>query len=315
MTIRLPSVDTLLSRAGDLLYRMTHRIPDATDLFLSRFENEDGPKSVCLMLGPYRNLSTLTAAILFLHPNCQVLNHAGGRIFGRKQVDFISDFKPAIFDRFVRYAIRISVKGRRGNYGGSILHAHAFDPTYELRTVFDSTGLHPLKQDIDCLFWKEPLRTANWIRNRGADLSRILDAEPKLRFLMPIRNPVDCALSNLKTGHARLFENLSEGASDLGVLEAILDEFLWFAALQRQFPGRFFHYFEHEISREMLESLAEFLDLDADDAWIEQAVSAMTIVSRYERSGPLDKRLREIVDDKFGEFPELSAGLLKFCDA
>ncbi|MEM7479491.1 MAG: hypothetical protein AAF483_31280, partial [Planctomycetota bacterium] len=63
-------------------------------------------QSVCLALGPYRNLTTLTAATLFLHPNCQVLNHAGSRIYGNTEVDFLADYSRERFDRFIQFAIQ-----------------------------------------------------------------------------------------------------------------------------------------------------------------------------------------------------------------
>ena len=117
---------------------------------------------VCLALGPYRNLSTLTGSILFLHPHCQVLNHGGVRIFGDSHVDFISEYSPQRFDAFVRYAVQISGGGRRGKYGGSILHSHAFDASYPMAGVYaESHGSISRKKHIHALFWKEPLPTAN----------------------------------------------------------------------------------------------------------------------------------------------------------
>jgi hypothetical protein len=43
-------------------------------------------KTVCLALGPYRNLTT---SLLFLHPTCQVLNHGGQRILGDRRLDWL----------------------------------------------------------------------------------------------------------------------------------------------------------------------------------------------------------------------------------
>ena len=48
-------------------------------------------RSVCLALGPYRNLTTLTAGILSLHPQCQVLNHAGVRLLPDPERNFLAD--------------------------------------------------------------------------------------------------------------------------------------------------------------------------------------------------------------------------------
>ena len=48
----------------------------------------DNINSIVCLLGPYRNLSTLTASIAALHPNCQVLNHAGEKILNNDSLDF-----------------------------------------------------------------------------------------------------------------------------------------------------------------------------------------------------------------------------------
>ena len=88
--------------AGTMLRRRTCR---------SRLSN-----LLCLFLGPYRNLTTLTASTLFLHPNCQVLNHASTRIFGDQRIDFFANYSDATFDAFLRYAIHISQSGARGQY-------------------------------------------------------------------------------------------------------------------------------------------------------------------------------------------------------
>ena len=104
-------------------------LTDRIDLMTSRFIDIKDCQSVCLTLGPYRNLTTLTAATLFLHPNCQVLNHAGKRIFGNRKVDFLSDYSKDKLDRFIQFAIKISSKGQRGKLGGSIIYSHAFDST------------------------------------------------------------------------------------------------------------------------------------------------------------------------------------------
>ena len=105
-------------------------------------------KTVCLTLGPYRNLTTLTAATLFLHPHCQVLNHAGSRIFENQAVNFLADYSRAKFDRFIQFAIQISGGGKRGNFGGSITYSHAFDTQHKLKTIFADTEADLVKKQI-----------------------------------------------------------------------------------------------------------------------------------------------------------------------
>ena len=288
------------------------KLTDRIDLMMSRFIDIKDCHSVCLTLGPYRNLTTLTAATLFLHPNCQVLNHAGRRIFGNSRVDFLSDYSRNKFDRFIQFAIKISSKGQRGKLGGSIIYSHAFDSTYEMKQVFARTGTKLLKNQINCLFWKESLRTSNLIREKHVDLSAIFQKDDRLRFLLPIRHPLDCAISNLKTGHVRLFRGLHRASPVFDVVQAILDEIHWFAEYKEKIPDRFFYYFEHEISREMLIDFAAFLNLDPNETWLSDALSVMKTKPNYKHDRELLDFYQKTVHDKFSSFPALSETLLTF---
>lgn len=267
--------------------------------------------SVCLMLGPYRNLSTLTAATLFLHPQCQVLNHAGDRVFGG-EYDFFSDCSSRGIDRFIRGAIEMSAGGERGDHGGSITLSHAFDPPHRMRALFERSGLPLVKHDIRSLLWKESHRTANLIRDRGVDLAGLLAADTRLRFLLPIRHPLDCAVSNIKTQHVRHFKSVVD-PTDVGeVCEAVLDEIRWVMDLAERFPGRFFHFYEHSIGDRKLVDLETFLELDHDERWLALAREAMSPSSRHEHPAALVDRYRAAVQARFADYPETTAKLLAF---
>jgi hypothetical protein len=303
---------SIIRKAENKLVQYRIALSDVIDLRRSRKLDIHEIESVCLALGPYRNLTTLTASTLFLHSNCQVLNHAGKRIYGNKEIDFLQDFSKDKLDRFVQFAIQISTKGHRGDSGGSITYSHAFDARYKTKEIFDKVGLEATKQKIKCLFWKESLRTSNIIRERRVDLADIFRKDNRLRFLLPIRNPLDCAVSNLKTGHVNHFQGLSRNSSTREVVQAILDEIFWFANLKKEFPDRFYYFFEHEISHTMLVDLAAFLQLDSDEAWIANALSAMKINPGYEHDNTLLAFYQDYVYSKGSRFPELSQGLLAF---
>jgi len=289
--------------------------PDKIALIESKSIDIAGCQTVCLALGPYRNLTTLTAAVLFLHPDCQVLNHAGPRIFGNREVDFLSAFSKERLDRFIQFGIIISTEGRRGAYGGSITLSHAFDQKHEIKSIHEKSGLGLLKKNIKSLFWKESLKTSTLIRSRNIDLGSIFDKDERLRFLMPIRNPFDCASSNLNTGLVNLFAGLNKQSSLIEVLRAVLNEIYWFAGLQRRYPGRFFTYFENEISSDMLVNLAAFLKLDPSESWVTSAMSAMQLGrSDYKYGHDVIDWYQKYVEDNFTEFPGLSAGLLHFSE-
>jgi hypothetical protein len=285
------------------------------DINAARAIRIDDVATVCLFLGPYRNLTTLTASILFFHPNCQVLNHAASRIFGDERIDFLDDYDEEKFRTFVQYAIRASGSGGRGKIGGSIVHSHAFDEEHATKKLFEESGGELIKEKIRALVWKESLRTSNHIRQHHTDLDAIFARNQRLRFLLPVRHPIDTATSNLKSGHAPLFDGITNDAPVERVVEAILDEFAWIEQLRRKNPDRFFIFFEHAFGRPTLEALADFLGLERDEAWIQHALAAFDIKKRYAHPAPLVARYREWVETKFANAPEFRRDLLRFVDA
>ena len=282
------------------------------DLQASSDISIDSCKRVCLMLGPYRNLTTLTASTLFLHPNCQVLNHARERIFRIPQIDFLASYTKDTFDRFIKYAIFISGKGSRGKYGGSITYSHAFDPQYEMSSVFDSTGSKLIKQAINCLLWKESLEASNLIRKLNVNLDVLLTSEPRLVFLLPIRHPLDCALSNLRSGHALRFEGIDHPISFELCLQAILQEIHWFLSLQSQHKDRFFHFYAHSIDSELFVSLARFLSLAPCENWISKASSVMVVKAKYQHAESNIRLYKAAVNSVFSDMPQVAEHLLQF---
>jgi hypothetical protein len=272
-------------------------------------------KSVCLFLGPYRNLTTLTASTLFLHPNCQVLNHASTRIFGDERIDFFANYSDATFDAFLRYAIHISQSGARGQYGGSITLSHSFDETYAMKEIFkESFGGDLLKKEIQSLVWKESLRTSNYIRFRNVDVDSMFKCNTRLRFLVPVRHPIDCAFSNLKSGHARHFAGESTASPVERIVAAILGEFAWIEDLRRKNPDRFFVFFEHEFDERTLADLASFLELDQDEKWHKVALAAFELKKRYSHAPELVDSYRADVTRRFGDNPEMAAKFMRFAD-
>lgn len=268
-------------------------------------------KSVCLFLGPYRNLTTLTAGILSLHPTCQVLNHGMKRVFPRPGDNFLVRDSRDGFQRFLRAALRLSQGGRRGDEGGAITLSHAFDHGAMRDAYRRRYGESLLKEDIQCLVWKESLRTSNTIRNHGVDPGALFARNPELRFLMPIRNPMDTARSNLRTGHHEIFRALDE-KSPGGILDAVLEEIAWFLDQQKLHPDRFFCYHENEFGEPTLADLAGFLEIPLDAAWIREALSCYHIQSAYTHDEAILAQYRRCVDLHFTRHPRHRRKLLEF---
>ena len=272
---------------------------------------------VCLMWGPYRNLTTLTAAVLFLHPQCQVLNHAGIRIFDDDRLDFLKQYSTSRFDAFLRYATYISQKGGRGQVGGSITFSHAFDPEHTVRETFAHTGQGLLKKDIRALFWKESMLTTNHLRTNNVAIDSLLAASEKIKFLMPVRHPLDCAESNIKTGHIRyLFDADTIPVSKEQVTRSILQQLAQFKTLHQRYPDRFFYYFSNAVERETFTDMAAFLGLDDNEEWPDSACAAYTVKQRnaYTHSAQDIAAYKELVHELFEPFPDMLPPLLAFVE-
>ncbi len=280
------------------------------DIVLSKQIDTDNIKSVCLTLGPYRNLTTLIAAIIFLHPTCQVLNHAGVRIFGTKELDFFLNYDEKTFDNFVKYAIHISGGGTRGKYGGTVTLSHAFDHDNMRKSYFERFGNSLIKNNLECLFWKEPLRISKYIKQNHIDFREIFKKNDKLKFLMPIRNPLDCAESNMRTGHMFIFPDLNKQSSYEEVLESILKEFSWFFDLQRKHSDKFFHFFENKFNENTLLDLSKFLKIKPDREWINSALYNFQIKKRYSHAQNRVESYKSLIEKYFKDYPDTLESLI-----
>lgn len=270
-------------------------------------------KTLCIALGPYRNLTTLTAGVLSLHPNCQVLNHGGVNILPDPSLNFLEQYSEERFDNFVDFAFSMSADGERGDAGGSILYSHAYDAQHRLGSLYsDRYGQKKTKDSVYSIFWKESLMVSNYIREHQVDLDQLITKNDRLRFLMPVRNPLDCAASNLKTGHADRFTTCERNIQ--GILKAILEELLWFVEISERHPYKFFYYYQNEFNEGTLNQLARFLNIEDDDRWIEDALHAFEIKRSYQHETALVKFYREQVSRLFSSHPNVEHKLLSFVD-
>lgn len=280
-------------------------------LYSSQIESQEikNLNSVAVILGPYRNLTTLTASVLFLHPNIQVLNHAGIRILGRKQLDFLSNYCEDVFRNFCRYALWASRGGRRGSYGGSIALSHAFERA-GLREIFRQRFKgKPAKSKIKSIVWKESQKIANHIKKQEVNLDRIL-RNSKILFILPIRNPLDCAKSNIRTGLKKYIDDANGGVRK--VLRAILMEFQWVLKLEERWPQSIFHFYEYEFNGEMLCRLAKALKVRPVENWIQDVLQCTRITSRYSHSDHLIEYYMSLVDEIFSSNRDIANRFKRF---
>jgi hypothetical protein len=258
---------------------------------------------LAILLGPYRNLSTITAATLALHPDVQVLNHAGERFLGVPDLDFIGNPSAATYDAFLRAAREASAGGKRGSYGGSILYSHAFDDP-EVRGVYCRRyGTAMVKPETRCLIWKESMRVQRELQRSDDRFARLCTSIPTVKFILPIRHPLDCALSNLRTGHIRHL-GLDAKATLADALGAVLDALAWSLARRDEWPDRVLAFDEAEIGVPLFARMAAFLDIHAEPQWISDAESAFRVRNR-QRNEQHVRLYRQTVAHKLAAWPDL----------
>jgi hypothetical protein len=274
-----------------------------------RGDEIDRPVTVTLFLGPYRNLTTLTASMLSLHPECQVLNHGGTRLLRGRQ-DFIGSYSDARLDRFCASAIKASVGGKRGAYGGSIRLSHAFDSEAVSTLYGKRFGDATLKDHIACLVWKESQRVMNLIRSSPQKIHDLVEAAPRLRYLMPVRNPIDCALSNIRTGMAGIIEGAD--STDLAsVLDHILEEIAWFSRVSAVHPDRFFMFFQDDEPVMICDGLVRTLGISNDKEWRDDVSVAFKVRSKGHQPEPgLRAAFDESIRQHFDGLPEVAGRIV-----
>jgi hypothetical protein len=229
-------------------------------------------ESAVMALGPNRNMTTLTASLIALHPNCQVLNNAGYRHMDRAEA-LLRHPTAGEYEHFVRSAVYKSQGGRRGHYGGTITLSHAFDRP-AIRDAYRARfGNAVLKDDVRCVYWKSAVQLTALVRDKGIDLSDVVAQYDKIRFLMPIRNPLDCAMSNFRLGHYRHFPEV-DGKPIGDVVDFFVQLIGNFLDNRKKHPGNFFCYFQSEFARQTLVDLAAFLHVPADETWINSCLES-----------------------------------------
>jgi hypothetical protein len=277
------------------------------NVMIKRSENPQpaSPPTVALILGPYRNLTTLTASLLSLHPHCQVLNHGLDRVLRPKQ-DFLRQYSDERLDRFCAAALKASVGGKRGDHGGSIQYSGGFErgnfgPVYEARY-----GTQLIKDDVRCLVWKESQGVTNRIRLAPDAIGTLVAEAPRLRYLMPVRNPIACALSNIRKHLAERIAGVDPSdAAD--VLDRILEQLAWFARSATLDPDRFFMFFEDDTAAVICDGLVRTFAISDDDEWRRTVEANFVLTGKHYSYEPeLVAAFETSVQTHLSDLPELA---------
>ena len=93
-------------------------------------------------------------------------------------------------------------------------------------------------------------------------MKKILSQNDKIKFLLPVRHPLDCAASNIKTNHAKHLGN-SNAANLAEVVEAMYKEFVLVFKLEKNTPI-IFYFTENGFRSQTITELKKFLQLEND---------------------------------------------------
>lgn len=246
-------------------------------------------------LGANRSLTTLLSAMFAFHPEITVLNHGFARIFADPSRNFIIDPRQETFDNFVAEARNMAVGGKRGDFGGHILHSHAFDDEALRQAYLDRFGWEA-KPRARSLIWKDATYLTRFIASRGTDIDALCRRLPSLRFMMMIRNPVDITISSITKGYSAALVGEKRKDQFDDVFVHLVKLFDGFSLPAEQNPSQCRFIFQDELlDRDHLVGLCDFLDISADPDWLDDIARRISLRPSYPIDPDLRARLRSVV--------------------
>jgi hypothetical protein len=266
----------------------------------------------CLTLTAYRSLTTLTFATLGLHPHIQVMNHGFASVEASGALALFEAPDDAGLDRLARTLHRLSLGGTAGQEGGNIRfsHAFAFDHIAMRDAYATLNGDRLAKSPVRVVAWKEGSRLREHLIARGVDPIALAARFDRLRFVNPIRDPIDqaCALHGFHAEPGLHPVPASLGTTDLPaimryVLRAAAEAY---DAAQRR-PDRFLCFTEREIGLALLRRLADFLEVEPSGAWLAAALSAFRVTRSYPRLPEPIRLLDRLLGEAYHDRPDFVA--------
>lgn len=237
--------------------------------------------TVCLTVIASRNLSTLLTTCCMLHPKIQTLNHYY-TINQNTDTDFIVDYTDEKHNNFINKVDEVNASGEyTPGLGGVTTKSHAFNDNSEVREVYrkrfggSETREHTHKPRAQSIVWKDSAKNTKILMNR--DMDALIKANPKLRFLVCVRNPLDTAESIDHSGYASNFRSNEK----MEILKELFERYEWFFDLKEKYPDNFMCIFPDEINNELLRRLEDFLEVDHDEQWVEDFKLVFINKSKY----------------------------------
>jgi len=266
-------------------------------------------ENLIILLGPYRNISTLTSSVLSLHPDVQVLNHAMDRLFTDEGLDFLSCRTQASLDAFIAAALDASGGGQMGTHGGSILFSHAYADAPEMKATYERRyGDVMVKPSATHLLWKESMRVQSRLMAEDGSLDEMIGRFPNVHLLLPVRHPLFCALSNHRPYYLKTLGLLVDATIEQ-TLERIFQVLQWGLEKADRYPAAVMVFTQNDARPELFHRWCRFFDLPADPAWLSDAEAHFHIREKPEPSADLVALTRTLAADYLGAWPDIIEAL------
>lgn len=259
--------------------------------------------TVVAFLGPYRNLTTLTAATLGLHPNIVVMNHGFARVEATASLRAFDDPAPEKTQRLRQTLVELSEGGRRGPPGGSIRLSHAVTDHPAMAAAYAAA---PMKEKTGAVVWKESGDLGNYLERRGLDPAEVAARWPKLRFIGPVRRPLD-HIRGLRGFDRHQIPNASSPPTFEEAARHILAAHYSFWQRARRRPDGFFQFRETEMSAALLTRLASHIGVAPRADWLALAAPLFQGSKMYDHDDSERAAFRALLDETYGQEPEFVA--------
>ena len=255
---------------------------------------------VCLILGPYRNLTTMTCSYVNFHENIIVFNHGLQKIKNQNG-DFWNKQTLESFNRFTSFVKKNYLGGSRGDKGGSIALSHGYDKKHILSEHRDKI---PQKSNVAFIFLKESGRVTKELRSNFSDFTKIDKlisvCNGRVVFIRPVRTIYKSVLSNIETrrvsGRRGLYDYHKRSNHEKNFLEWYLSDLNWFCKCKSKYPDLFLCFYEKDIQR-LNEIICNFLDIPLSRNMISEIkvtdTSRAATINRW-RSISLEQKQKQI---------------------
>jgi hypothetical protein len=245
--------------------------------------------TVCMTMVASRNLTTLFASACMMHPQIQVLNHCSS-INRDEKTNFLAQYTDQKLSNFINKVVDINHQSLKiPGEGGVITKAHAFNSDEKMRELYYSRFASEKKPELKSIVWKDSAKNTAILQT--VNVSRLLYNTDRLRFILTLRNPMDCATSNSSPGYNTNFRMPNKEA----ILDELFERYLWFFDLQKKHPKNFMTFFEYEPDDKLLDRLQGFLMIDNDERWKKDFQQIWVLKRRYDHPANFKDQYRTLI--------------------